>query len=429
MKHICVIAINRAKHDAADACVRLALEFDLDIKAYMLVSDTFRNTSAYRGDETKGYFTEIVLNFDDNDLLQKTVDEITTGSDSTITHCLVESAMHDYAKIIPMLPNSYTQTPESVILSSEKSKMRTAMKALYPEISPNFIILNSFEEFNEKTITGFNFPVIIKPNGLSSSLLVTKCESYDEVIINLKKTFNAISTIYAREHGAGDMSVVIEEFIVGDLYSIDAYVADDNNDITYLPPVRVITSYDVGLPGFYGHERIVPTTLSSEETENANECVRKTVQSLGLKNSTIHAELYKTTNGWKTVELGPRIGGYRQELYKEAFGIEHFYNDFLVHYGKKPIITIKQNNYASAINIYPESEGIITEIIGLEEARKVQSLIMLKQHSFVGDTASFAINGGKFVVDAIFANKDETVLRQDMEAVRSLIKIKISDDK
>lgn len=425
MQKVCVIAINRAKRDAAEACRRLATDFGVEIKAYMLVSSAFKNSPAYRGDETEGYFEEINIDFDDNNLISETIDAVSAGTDVTISHCIIESAMNDYAKVIPFLKNALTQTPESLIISSEKSKMRSAIYSKYPEICPKFIVVSSHENFSQSMIEDFMFPVIVKPNGLTSSFLVTKCKNYESLQICLKKTFDVIHKIYDREHGVGDQSVLIEEFIVGDMYSIDAYVSDDATKITYLPPVRVITSDEVGLPGFYGYERVVPTDLAPEDICDANECARKTIEALGLKFSTAHVELYKTSNGWKIIELGPRIGGYRQELYKEAFGIEHFYNDILIHYGKDPIMDIKWNKHAAAINIYADSEGTISSISGLEEAKKISSVVMLNQHSKPGDTSVFAVNGGKYVVDCILANTNKEMLEYDITQIRKLVKIEI----
>jgi hypothetical protein len=163
--------------------------------------------------------------------------------------------------------------------------------------------------------------------------------------------------------------------------------------------VRVVTSHDVGLPGFYGHERFLPTDLTEQEIQEANLCVKKTIDAIGLRNSTAHIELYNTVNGWKTVEIGPRIGGYRQELYEKVYGIQHFYNDLLIHFGKSPRITLKKYCYAAAINIYPTNEGKITAIKGIDDAQSVKGVFKLTVHATVGSLAKFAINGGKYTVD------------------------------
>ncbi|HMT56167.1 MAG TPA: hypothetical protein PKD20_04815, partial [Candidatus Saccharibacteria bacterium] len=116
-----------------------------------------------------------------------------------------------------------------------------------------------------------------------------------------------------------------------------------------------------------------------------------------------------------------RIGGYRQELYMEAFGIDHYYNDLLVHYGEKPDLTRRWEKHAAGLNIYAKREGVITNIQGIEEACKLESIVSLKCYVKEGDKAVFASKGGQFLVDGILSNESKDALEKDVATVRSLI--------
>jgi hypothetical protein len=423
---IIFIAIDRAKKDAAEACKKFAKITGAEIEAYLLVSEDFKATSAYKGDEASGYFTEIVIDFNDTELLNDKIEDFRNNSDQIVMHCILESAMKDYSKCIELLPeNSFVQSIESLIAASEKSIMRTKISEKYPEICPRFIILHNISDFSEDTVKDLEFPVIVKPNGLNSSFLVTKCEDYQELENCVKRTFSQIKGVYKREFGVGEASLIIEEFIVGDMYSIDSYI-NNSGECFHLPLIRVITAAELGIDGYYSYRHIVPVDLTPYDIERANECAKKAMLGIGLKNSSAHIELYKTENGWKLIELGARIGGYRQELYYEAFGIDHFYNDILIHSGYNPDCEPKWNKYAAGFNIYAESEGTITDIKGFEEASKVSSVVWLKKHANIGDNAVFNTNGGKYIIDGILSNDDPETLENDMKQIRNVIKIDVA---
>jgi len=81
------------------------------------------------------------------------------------------------------------------------------------------------------------------------------------------------------------------------------------------------------------------------------------------------------------------------------------------------------------MNMYADEEGVIGSITGLSQARQLESVVYLEKHAKAGDMALFAGNGGRLIVDGILANKDETKLKEDMLAVRKLIKINVEAKK
>jgi hypothetical protein len=210
----------------------------------------------------------------------------------------------------------------------------------------------------------------------------------------------------------------------GDMYSTDVYVSQ-NGTMECLPLVRVLTANEVGLPGFYGYRCIIPTGLSAAETDKAFTAARASVKALNLRSTTAHVELFHTRQGWKIIELGARIGGYREDLYREAYSIEHHYNDLANRAGMRPKITHTHLRHARAENIFADMEGVIEVIEGIEEARKLESAVYVEKHAKVGDEALFAHNGGDLLVDAILSNEDQQKLEKDVAALRKLIKIKI----
>ena len=208
----------------------------------------------------------------------------------------------------------------------------------------------------------------------------------------------------------------------GRMYSVDAYVMHDGQ-MFCLPPVQVMTAHSLGMPGFYGHQGLLPSDLSPEEIEGAFAASRAAMRALNLRSTTAHVELFLTDQGWKIIELAARIGGHRDLLYREAYGMEHFANDLSVHMGQLPAMPGDPIAQTAFLNLYADEEGYIESIEGLEEARQLSSIIYLKQHAEVGDLALFAKNGGDQVIDGVLSNPDPAQLHADVAKVKQLIRI------
>ena len=415
-----VLAVDRAEAQLGKAVCKLADHYKQNIDAICLVSEEFKNTPAYKGDETDGLFKEIFCDFNNQAELKKILSTIAEKS-QIIMHCRMEEAIKDYRKIIPLLPkDTLVQSSESLRLTTEKYLMREAMSKQFPEIIPKFIKVYELEEFEESLIADFKLPVIVKPNGLHSSFFVKKCFSVEEVVSALANAFEGLDAVYKREYGTGSPCMLIEEFISGDMYSIDVYI-DDNENKYYLQPVGVTIAAQLGLDGYYGYQYDLPANLSKYDINAANECCAKAISSVKLKNSVAHIELFKTQDGWKIIEIGPRIGGYRQELYFEAFGIDHYLNDLMLHAGFEPDIKPKWHKYASGLTLYADKEGTITAISGIEESERIDSVKWIGLDANVGDKAVFNSNGGQLLAIVVTSNNDKQQLIRDNKKVRETI--------
>ncbi len=376
-----------------------------------------------RPKDTTGLFKEIICDFNNQDELQRVLKPY--ADRLLAVTCRYEEAIQPFGKVIPFLPYLYTPSSESLIWATEKPQMRDRLSNYDKDLSPKYKQIEE-EDLPHlfSMVKDFHFPVIIKPSGLAKALFVTRCDTKNELEDNLENVFQLIHEAYAREQYPGKPSVLVEEMMKGDMFSIDSYVTHDGK-ILNLPPMKVITAHSIGLPGFYGAHITTQTNLDKDEIKAAYAATSSAIRALSLSSTSTHAELFRTPQGWKIIEIAARIGGHRDYLYREAYGIEHFYNDLLLRMGKDPIMPQKQIGHSAAINIYAKEEGVIASIEGLEEARKVESVVYLTQNAKKGDLALFAGNGGDAVVDGVLSNKDPKKLQKDTNTVRKLLKINI----
>ncbi len=275
----------------------------------------------------------------------------------------------------------------------------------------------------EKLVAELSYPVVVKPCGLHTSMLVNKCNTLEELEKSVKETYRIIHEIYDKRLGTGTPSILVEEFIEGDMYSIDAYITPDRK-VHCLPPVRVITSHEVGLGGFYAYESRVPSDLSDAEIKLANEAAISAVKSVGLFSCTAHIELFHTVSGWKIVELGPRIGGHREQIYRYAYGVDHYYNDLKSRLGDFTVeLGYKKPRHTISMNIYAKKEGIVRDVLGIEEVKKLHTNVFIRQLIKEGDFAGSSESGNPYHVDAIFSGHDKNHVLDDARQAHNLIQV------
>ncbi len=422
-----ILTINVVEKELVRAVKLLSKETKQPLQGLVLINKSYA-VQPDRPIDTTGLFKEIICDFDNPDELQTVLKPYTERL--LAATCRYEEAVQDFGKVIPFLPpHLHTPSPTSLLWATEKPLMRDRLKNYDINLVPRYQYMEE-EDLSKLTelVKDFQFPVIVKPSGLARAVLVSRCNTLQELKNRLKYTFRIINHAYARAQYPGKPGVLVEEMIQGDMYSVDAYVSRDG-EIFCLPPVKVITAHAMGLPGFYGVQRLTKTDLDEKDIQAAFAASQAAVKALNLSSTTSHIELFHTSQGWKIIELAARIGGLRDDLYREAYGIEHFYNDLTVRMGKKPQMPGKPISHAAAVCIYAEDEGYITSIVGIEEAKKIPSVISLSVDAEEGDIALFSQNGGYALISIILNNQDPQKLQKDIAAVRNLIKINVRKTK
>ena len=417
-----VLTINVVEPALVRAVKLQSIALGRELTGLVLVHEQYASQEDRPKDET-GLFTEIICDFNDKEALQAVLEPYQDRL--LVATCRYEEAIQPFAQVIPFLPNLNTPTPESLHNSSDKSKMRKAIGDYDASLVPRFQYLEVDDLENlEQLVSEFHYPVIVKPSGLSKSLLVTRCDTDDELKKCLDKTFGIIHDIYDREQYPGRKGVLVEEMMQGNMYSTDAYVMPDG-EIFCLPLIKVVTAHQAGAVGFYSYYSSVPADLPEVEIEKAYSAAKSSIVALGLTSSTAHIEMFHTEEGWKIIEIAARIGGRRDLFYREVYGIEHYVNDLSVRMGVKPEMPDKPAKHATGLLIYPETEGEIESIVGVEEARELKSIVRLEVHAEAGHLSHFSENGGNPIVDAILSNEDKEQLEKDTAKVRELVKIHI----
>ena len=339
--------------------------------------------------------------------------------------CIGERNIDSFQKVIPHVP--YARTPNAMSLqwATNKVAMRELLSIEDKKLCPRFLVIHdSTQRTIESIKKKIRFPLVLKPAGLASSLLVTMCFHEDDVAKALKKMFRRIEKFYKEGNRSLQTTVLVEEFMDGEMYSIDAYVGNTGK-IVFCPFVHVRTGRSIGFDDFFGYKQITPTTLSKVERDNGKTAAEKAIHALGLRNTTAHVELMKTDSGWKVIELGSRVGGFRHPLYKLSFGMNHRLNDVLIRLGKRPKTPAKLLGHSAILKLFAKKEGKLEKITGVRKIKKISSVQRMKVNKKIGESCPFAKHGGKSVLDVMLFNRDRSSLLADIRRVEQAISIDV----
>ena len=339
--------------------------------------------------------------------------------------CRAEKNIPLLKRAIPHVP--YLNAPSELSLdwTTDKIKMRQMLRSYDKSIAPKFLIVHdALPETLDRIEKNVGFPVMIKPAGLAASLLVTLCYHREELEANLKNTVRKIDQIYKKKKGRGTPQILVEEFMEGNMYSIDSYV-NQRGVIYHTPLVHVKTGRAVGFEDFFGYMRITPVGLLPHKIEAAKKVAEKAIAALNLRSTTCHIELMKTEDGWRVIELGPRIGGFRHEMYQLSYGIDHTMNDILIRIPKKPVLAKKVRGFTVVMQFYSHKKGRLVSLEGVNKARKLASFSRIEVKKKIGDMCDFARNGDDPVFDIVLFNKNRSNLLADIRRLEQAIKINV----
>ena len=337
--------------------------------------------------------------------------------------CRGEVNIPDFSKVIPNVPYLKTPTQKSLDWSIEKIMMRKRFSAYDKKITPKFCVV---EDYSVKTLKELKekvgFPLMVKPSNLAASLMISICFYEEELKDTLRVALKKIKKMYKDNKRKKDPKLLVEQFMEGNMYSIDAYV-NSRGKVYFCPLVKVKTGKQIGFDDFFGYQQMTPAKVKRSSIEKAHQVTKASIHSLGLRSSSAHVELMRTEEGWKVIEIGPRVGGYRDVLYKLSYGINHGMNDVLIRIPKNPIIPKKVKGHSAYMKIFAKKEGKLKSITGSKKIKELESCLQFRIDKKVGDTCKFAKNGGRCVCKLVLFNKDRSALLADIRKVEQLLKI------
>lgn len=227
-------------------------------------------------------------------------------------------------------------------IQTNKYQMRKAMMDNGVEC-PKFTLAD--ESFDKNQLSGFKFPVIVKPTDRSGSRNIMKLDSLVGIETAIRE---ACETSF--EHKA-----IIEEYLTGNEYSMETISYRGKHHF-----LAVTKKYTTGAPHFIETGHIQPSDLPAEIVEKAKCTVFKALDALHIENSAGHSEFRVDDKGnVRIIEIGARMGG-------DCIGSDLVYlstgNDFMkmvidVACGKEPeLVAERKNNTVEIRFLFNEND-------------------------------------------------------------------------
>jgi len=337
--------------------------------------------------------------------------------------CRAEAKIPHFQKLIPYVPYLKTPTVASLEWCTNKLEMRKRLRAYDKTITPKFKLVSDAQKTTIKLIQEeIGFPLVLKPAGLAQSSLVNIIFHEEELDKVLHLMVRKINKLYKEMGGRGEPQIIAEQFMEGDMYSVDAFI-NSRGRVYFAPMVHVKTGRDIGFDDFFAYRTLTPTLLKKASVEAAEIVATKAIHALGLRSSTAHIEMFRTEDGWKIIELGPRLGGFRQDMYSLSYGLDSTLNDIFIRIPKKPELPKKIKGYTAVFKFFAKVEGKITSLAGIKKIKTLKSFHHIAINKAVGDKAVFAKNGGKSIFNITLFNPDRSKLFSDIRRMEQMIKI------
>lgn len=305
-----------------------------------------------------------------------TPDAIITSQEMFLTQ--TASLAHEF--------NLLNESPEDITNFRDKSSMKQLWERKGVQ-TPYSQFYKSYNEIKEK-LDKFNFPLVIKPSSGYASCGVKKINTSSEMKEQIRKIFLLNSTVVAKEN-MNNLGVLVEEYIDGEEFSIDTIWFEGE------PICSGILSKGY-LPGPYfpdGLYKFEPL-LSTEIQNKIKELSFNAVQAMGLRNGATHTEIRFKGNEPYVIETTcrPGAGGIFYDLFNKAIGInfyEAYYNalvskdkSYLTEIKKQSLLPLDTSKSYFWYNIPHKGQGVIKEIIGLDELHKrheIESVLCYKK--------------------------------------------------
>jgi biotin carboxylase len=259
---------------------------------------------------------------------------------------------------------------EVALAATNKAQMREKL-AQYGIPSTTFHKVNTLQQ----TITWakkIGFPVVIKPTDSAGSRGVTKVNRIEEIknAFFLAKSFSIEQCLLVEEYMDGQ-EVAVDAFI----YKGKLYCMTVSDKIRTPPPYLLDTTV------------IFPTNYPEKMVQEICDITRDaTFKAVGIDNSPIHVELMMTKDGPKIVELAARGAGFKvfTDIMRMVTGIDTLDASIRLSLGLKPNLS-KTVEKASVLKFFDNKPGLLKNLRGVDEAKKLKGIVDLEVYIKPGD--------------------------------------------
>jgi biotin carboxylase len=211
------------------------------------------------------------------------------------------------------------------------------------------------------TYQKLKFPVVVKCASSTGSKDVL-------FAANMRKLEENVSKLRSKNPNE---TIIIEEYVVGDQYLVEVLVSNWQILIGAIIKQEITKGKRFIVTG-YGVLAEVPMSLE----DSLMEVIETIVSSLDFKNGAFHLELRLAEDGWKLIEINPRIsGGAMNKMIQAAFGYSLVEETLKILVGEVPSLDKSTNNYIFTQYVILKNKGILEKVTGKGRAMATPGVV------------------------------------------------------
>ncbi|WP_391119344.1 ATP-grasp domain-containing protein [Psychrobacillus sp. L3] len=249
---------------------------------------------------------------------------------------------------------------KAIKIMEDKEETRSFLKdKLY---TPKFLSIKPNESIpTDKICEEFDFPVIVKSpvsTGSKDVLLATGKEQLEKSLEDLRNK-------------NPEEAIMIEEYIDGDQYLVEVLVYNNKPHIVAIIEQEITKGKRFIITG-YGVLADIPPKIKTE----IEEILHSITTAFRITNGALHLEIRLSENGWKLIEINPRIsGGAMNKMIQAAFGFSLVQETLKLFLGERPEISPRHKKYVFTKYVIVAKKGILAKVTGKTRAKKLPGVI------------------------------------------------------
>ena len=258
-----------------------------------------------------------------------------------------------------------TNEPSALQASTNKLRFRQACKEK-GITAPCFMVIEPLAPV-PSNIAPVEFPCVVKPLSLSASRGVIRCENQEDIT----KAIPRVRTLISDEDSKGDQRVLIENYIDGDEYSVEALLHNRELKI-----IAIFEKPDrLSGPFFEETIYVTPPRIPKRSQNAIYAALSQLVSALGFCEGPVHAELRLAADGIHFIELASRtIGGRCGRVIEFLTGVS-LEAIVLANAVGQPIQSKQQAGAFGVMMIPVACAGVLRRVEGITAARKVPGIV------------------------------------------------------
>jgi len=271
----------------------------------------------------------------------------------------------------------------SGLILRDKIMMRRAFhKHNIPQ--PIFSVMNSGNDFKDLRV-----PFLFKPSCGAKSRYILKVEKKNEaagkykIVSDLMKQSH--NPLFKKIKGLPDYKpqIIAEEIVKGKEITATSFVV--NNKLYNIEFADIVTAQNGNIDAFYLISRTTPSAIPGKQKAKVKNIIEKAVKASGANDTPLHPELILSNGSPKMIEMAARVGGYRTNMTRLAFGIDLNEAAIEICLGNRPDLNKKFERACTAVEIWGKKSGKIKNFENLEEVQGMKGVKQFRIKSRIGD--------------------------------------------